>query len=238
MLRLSGPPLALVSAVVLGTCSMSSAILPRAGVASGISVWAVAALPATAATASMDLFHRALNFNPQLRSYIASATLVARMYGPLPIQKTFTGSAWYLKPNLKIVFDNLPSALQSFQELSLSAITFQDPAKYTVTPGADDGVTSVYALVPTNPDARVKQITFRIDDASAQIEEALWAYTNGSTLRVSPSYTMVSGMRVASRHQIIARYPNYRVDGTLTFSNYAINVPIDPNIFASSTPQP
>jgi hypothetical protein len=217
---------------------MSRVVSLGSCLALGIVAWAAVAVPAVAATASMDLFQRALDPHPKLHSYTASAQLAAQMHNPLPLRKTFTGTAWYLEPNLKIAFDNVPNSLKSFKELSVSAAAFEGTsAQYTVTPGADDGTTSTYTLVPKKAGARVKQLTIKVDNASAKINQAVWSYTDGSQLTVTPTYSTVSGMRIASQQQISAHFPKYSVDGTLTLSNFKINVPVDPKIFASPPPQ-
>ena len=191
----------------------------------------------SAGAASPALFHKAMGGDPALKSYTASATLAAHMTHPLPLRKTLNGKAWYLKPQLKINFDDVPKQLAKFKDLSASAASFDgSSAEYTLASGVDDGSTSTYDLNPKKSGTRVKTVTVVVTDATARVAKVQWNYADGSTLSVVPTYTTVSGIRVATTFQIDASFPGYGVDGTLTLSNVNVNAPVDPSVFASPKP--
>ncbi len=192
------------------------------------------AIGGAGSTPSLALLQRAANPNPTLASYSASAQLSATLHAILPIHKTVNGTVYYLKPNRKIVFQNLSGALAKFKDLAASAPTFdQAMTQYAITPLTDDGTTSTYSAVPKKTGSRVKSITISVNDQSALVTTAHWAYTNGGSLTFSQVYSSVGTFRLPATAQIAARFPGYSVDGTLTFSNYQPNAPVAPSVFAS-----
>lgn len=187
-----------------------------------------------AVTASLALLQRAMNPNPTLQSYTASAQLSAKLHGPLPVSRTFPGAVYYLKPNRKIEFQNVPGPLSRFKDLAASAPSYEQlMAQYSVTPLSDTGTVSSYSLVPKKTEGRVKSVTVTVDDATALVKHADWLYTNGGKLSFDQSYAKVGTYQLPSRANITARFPGYTVDGTLTFTNYKPNASVAPTVFAS-----
>ncbi len=110
-------------------------------------------------------------------------------------------------------------------------------AQYTITPGADNGSVSTYTLVPKKQGSRVKSITLTVNDASALVSRAQWAYTNGGSMSFDQTYLNAGTYRLPAKANISARFPGYSVDGTLTFTNYHPNAPVSPAAF-TATPAP
>jgi hypothetical protein len=188
----------------------------------------------SAQTASLDLLKRAADPNPTLQSYTASAQLSATLHVVIPDHKTFTGTAYYLKPRRKIEFQNVTGALSRFKDLAATTPTYDEAvAEYTITPMTDDGSISSYSLVPKKQGSRVKSLTVTVNDSTALVTHAEWLYTNGGKLDFTPTYTSVGTYRLPAKTDVSARFPGYSVDGTLTFSNYKPNASVSPSIFAS-----
>ena len=206
-------------------------------VAAALALAALAPAAGAAAPASPALFKRAVTGNPALKSYTATASLAARMTHPLPLRKTLNGKAWYLKPQLKVEFDNVPPQLARFKDLSASAASFEgSSAQYALASGSDDGTASTFSLNPKKPGSRVKSVNVIVDDASAKVTKIVWNYTDGSTLSVVPTYSTLGGTRVASSFAINASFPGYGVSGTLTLSDINVNATVDPSVFATAKP--
>lgn len=187
-----------------------------------------------AQTASMDLLRRAADPNPTLTSYTASAQLSATLHALVPIHKNVSGSVYYLKPRRKIEFQGVSGPLARFKDLASSTPTYDEAmAQYAITPLTDDGTISTYSLVPKNTDSRVKNVTVTVDDRSALVTHARWAYTNGGSLSFDQVYANVGIFHLPSKATIAARFPGYSVDGTLTFANYNPNAAVSPSVFAS-----
>ena len=187
-----------------------------------------------AATASLSLLQRATNPNPTLNSYTASAQLSALMHAVIPIHKTFNGSVYYLRPNRKIEFQNVPNSLSKFRDLVSTTPTYEQATQqYAITPMTDDGTVSKYSLVPKKTGSRVKNVLVTINDQSALVSTAQWNYTNGGTLTWGQTYESVGTYRLPEKATISAHFPGYSVDGTVTFSNYQPNATVSPSVFAS-----
>lgn len=185
-------------------------------------------------TPSLDLLRRAADPNPALTSYTASAQLSATLHALIPVHKSLSGTVYYLKPKRKIAFQNVSGPLARFKDLASSTPTFDEAtAEYAITPLTDDGTTSTYSLIPKNAGSRVKSVTVSVDDQSALVTNARWAYTNGGSLAFSQVYSNVAKFRLPAKVTIAARFPGYSVDGTLTFSEYKPNAPVAPSVFAT-----
>ena len=171
-----------------------------------------------AQTASLDLLRRATDPNPTLKSYTASAKLDATLHVVIPVHKSFDGTVYYLKPKRSIEFANVSGSLSKFKDLVTSTPSYEGAMKqYTVTPLTDDGSESSYSLVPKKPGSRVKGLILSVNDQSALIERVVWSYTNGGSLRFAQTYGAVSGFALPTKSDIAARFPDYSVDGTITF---------------------
>jgi len=211
--------------------ALSIVALPFLGavVASGI--------PAAAQSSSLDLLRRAADPNPGLKTYTATAHLSATLHVLLPVQKSFEGTVYYLKPRRKISFQDVSGSLRQFKDLVTSAPTYDEATTtYTITPLADDGSDSSYSLIPKKAGSRVKSLTLFVNDRTALIDHAQWSYTNGGTLSFDESYEAIGSYRLPAKADIAARFPGYSVDGTITFSSYTPNAPVSPSVFA--TPKP
>jgi hypothetical protein len=160
---------------------------------------------AMAQTASLDLLRRAIDPNPTLQSYTASAQLSATLHVVIPDHKNFSGQVYYLRPKRKIVFQNVSGALSRFKDLASTTPTYDEAtAEYTITPLTDNGGASTYSMIPKKQGSRVKSVTLS-----------------------------VGTFRLPDKADISARFPGYSVDGTITFSNYKPNATVAPSVFAS-----
>ncbi len=84
---------------------------------------------------SIDLLRRAVNPNPTLKSYTASAQLSAALHVVIPLHKTYNGKVYYLKPRRAIQFQNVSGALSRFKDLATSTPTYDEAmAQYSITP--------------------------------------------------------------------------------------------------------
>jgi hypothetical protein len=187
---------------------------------------------------SLRLLARATNPNPTLNSYTASAQLSALLHAIVPIHETFSGTVYYLRPNRKIEFQGVPGALSRFKDLASATPTYEQATRqYVITPLTDNGAVSTYSLVPKKTGGRVKNVVISIGDASALLSQAQWNYANRGSLTFAQTYMNVGSYRLPATATISARFPDYRVDGTLTFTNYRPNAAVSPAVFASPSSQ-
>lgn len=175
---------------------------------------------------SLQLLQHALDPNPTLQSYTASATLAVILHAPLPVRKTLHGTVYYRKPTRKVVFSNVPPALRSFSEFAASMPAYDEFVReYRITPDSDDGKSSTYLLLP-NRQGRVVALNVRVGDESELIEEMLWTYVSNERLSVHPTYAKSDGFELLSSAAISAHFTGYNVDGTIGFSDYKLEVPV------------
>jgi len=171
---------------------------------------------------------KALDPNPGLLTYRASATLVAKVRALVPVQKTLHGTVMYRKPVRKIVFNDVPGPLKQFTDLIEATPTYEElKQSYHFLPNRDDGYTTTYTLFPLTMDRRVRTIYIRVSDREQLVKEAVWTYNDGSGLTIRPRYEAQGGFHLLAALEIEARFPEYRVDGTLRFSDYQLGVPVD-----------
>jgi hypothetical protein len=190
----------------------------------------IALVIALAPSGNLGLLQTALNPNPTLHSYIATAELVARSH-PLPLKRTFLGTAYYVAPVRTLVFDNVSGLLSRFQSLTTNTPTWaQAERDYTIAPASDDGTTSTFTLVPTKSGARVTSIVVLVDDAAALVSRAVYHYADGSVLSFDQRYQTVGAFHVPASIDISAHFPGYSVEGTIRFSNYRTNVSVPANL--------
>jgi hypothetical protein len=188
----------------------------------------------SAQVASLDLLRRAADANPGLQSYTASAELSATLHALVPLHRTFNGTVYYLKPKRKVEFNNVSGPLSRFKDLASSTPSYEDlTAEYTVTPLGDTGTLSSYSLVPKKTGSRVEKLNVTIDDAQALIRHAEWLYAGGGKLDLDQTYAAVGTFQLPAKADIAARFPDYSVDGVLSFSGYKPNAPVSPAVFAS-----
>jgi len=187
-----------------------------------------------AATASLALLQRASDPNPALKSYTAAARLSATLRAAIPIHETFNGSVYYLKPKRKIELQNVPGPLSRFKDMAASVPSYGEVTEtYSITPLSDNGTESNYWLIPKKSASRVKSVEVTVDDASALVTRAQWLYTNGGKLDVDASYEKVESFELPLSDSIVARFPGYDVDATLTFTDYKPNATVSPSVFVS-----
>jgi hypothetical protein len=198
-------------------------------------VFAVQATPFAQATASLDLLSRAINPNPTLNSYTASAHLSATLHVVIPVHKSYGGIVYYLRPKRKIEFQGVSGALSRFKDLASSTPTYDEATQqYAITPLTDTGGVSKYVLVPKKTGSRVKSVAVNVDDQAALVNHVVWSYTNGGTLTFDQTYTSVGEFHLPAQANIAARFPGYSVDGTITFGGYKPNATVSPSVFTAS----
>jgi hypothetical protein len=172
--------------------------------------------------ANPDLLQSALDPNPTLLSYTASARLSVLLHAGVPVKKTFTGTAYYKRPDQRIVLDNATGALSKYHDMTTKLPTKDEIlTDYTQTSQTSDGTVTKFVLTPKKTDSRVRTLTISVDSTSRLIHEVLYSYTNGATLSIAPTFEHVGCCQLPAHEAIRARFPDYSVDGTLDLSSFS-----------------
>jgi hypothetical protein len=178
-----------------------------------------------AQSANMETLRSAMDPNPALQSYTATASLTVHLHFP-PISRRFEGTASYLRPTGTVTFDNVPRAVNALRTLTTTSPTFDEAsAVNTISAGSDDGAHAVYTLVPTDTTSRIRSLTFTVDERIGLITRSVWAYRAGGTLTVDETYTPFGIFHLPTEIQISARFPHYSADGSVQLTNYREIVP-------------
>lgn len=174
---------------------------------------------------NMDMLRSAMDPNPALQSYAATATLSVHLRFP-PISRRFNGVASFLRPNGTVTFDRVPRAVNALRTLTTTTPTFDEASELnTISAVSDDGARATYSLVPNDVTSRVRSQTLIVDDQDGLISRSIWAYRAGGTLTVDETYTTFGIFHLPMAIQISARFPTYSVDGTVVLTNYREIVP-------------
>lgn len=175
----------------------------------------------SAAPASTDLLQAGLDPNPALKVYTAAALLDVTLHAGLPVHKHFTGTMYYNRPTQRLVLDNASGALSKYKDMRMTLPSKDEVfQEYTLGSTNDDGSTTRFVLAPKKQDSRVQSVAVSVNDATRLIHDVRWAYTNGSSLVITPVFDKVSDYNLASHEDIAARFPGYSVDATLNLSSY------------------
>ncbi len=181
----------------------------------------VLACTISASPASTDLLQAALDPNPSLNAYTATAELDVTLHAGLPVRKRFTGTMYYNRPTERLVLDNAKGALSKYKDMRTTLPSKDEMLRdYTLLSTGDDGAVSRFVFSPKAPNGRVQSVSIAVTDATRLIHDARWKYANGSSLVITPQFENVRGYHLALREDIAARFPGYSVDATLNLSNY------------------
>jgi hypothetical protein len=168
-----------------------------------------------------DTLSAAMDPNPRLQSYTATASLEVHLHAIIMISRHFQGTATYIRPKGTVTFDSVPRNLQNLKTLGTTSPTLdQAIALYTIALNSDDGVHAVYSFVPRDAGSRVSSLTATINDCDKLITQVAWKYRTGGTLSIQETYATVGGYHLPTTIQIVARFPGYSVDGTVLLTDY------------------
>jgi hypothetical protein len=178
-------------------------------------------LAAAPAPPSSDLLTSAIDPNPSLTTYTATAKLDLTLHAGLPVHKTLHGTMYYNRPTQRIVLDDANGVLTKYKDMRMTLPSKDELFReYTLTSTSDDGSNTHFILTPKKQDARVATVTLSVDDGQKLIHDVRWAYKNGSSLQITPVFQKLSDYTLIAHEDVAARFPGYSVDGALALSGY------------------
>ncbi|MBV8637773.1 MAG: hypothetical protein JO322_06775 [Candidatus Eremiobacteraeota bacterium] len=189
----------------------------RNGAAPLLLTFLLGAAPAT----STALLQSALDPNPSLTAYTAAAKLDVTLHAGLPIHKTFNGTMYYNRPTQRLVLNDASGELSKYKEMRMTLPSKDEVLhEYALTSTTDDGSATHFVLAPKAENSRVKSVTVSVDDGTRLIHDVHWAYTNGSSLVIAPTFQQQNGYSVPAHEDVAARFPGYSVDAALGLTNF------------------
>ncbi len=149
-----------------------------------------------------------------------------------------TGTQYYRAPDQQVLHLNNPPSYARGLGDTLSAMGTPQTwlRDYAIAAPASQphGRHTAYVLTgtPKKSGSRVKSITMWVSATTYVIESITFAYTNGASLVVTfLHHAGISQYRLARSATVVARFPGYSGNATITYGNYQLNQPIPASVF-------
>lgn len=205
-------------------------------------ITAAGASPATTPEASPDAATIVARSQTQwhgLESYQVPVTIGGHVrVAFISVPFKMTGTEYYQAPDQQALhLDNPPSYARGLGN-TLSAIGTPQTwlRDYTIASPVEQphGHHTAYVLTGTpNRTSRVKTMTVAFSDKTYGIESVVFAYTNGATLDITFSrHHGISQYHLPRSATVVAKFPSYSGNATITYGDYQLNQPIPASVFA------
>jgi outer membrane lipoprotein-sorting protein len=174
-----------------------------------------------------------------LNSYQVPVTISGHVrVSILSVPFKMTGTQYYQTPDKQALhLDNPPSAARGLGNTLSTMGTPQTWLRdYTIAMPASQphGHHSGYVLTGTpKRESRVKSMTMWVSATTYAIESITFSYTNGATLQVAfLHHHGISSYHLPRSATLVARFPGYSGNATITYGDYQLNAPIPASVFA------
>jgi hypothetical protein len=180
------------------------------------------------------VYARMQRVNAGLRSYQADLHVAITTHGFPFISPVLDGKAYFEQPDKNaVVFETVPALASAFKKVYPQLEPPSEwPQVYDVTPLADDGTTAQFRLV-RKKNGRIDHVDVTVDDATATVSAMDYIYKDGGKISFQQTYAVVDGNYVIRAQTGTVDIPHYSAGVASSFSNYRLNVTIDPAVFAT-----
>jgi outer membrane lipoprotein-sorting protein len=180
------------------------------------------------------VYARMQRVNANLHSYQADLHVDVTTHGFPYISPSLDGTAYYEQPDRSaVVFQTVPALADQFKKVYPQLEPPSEwPRIYVVTPISDDGTSSHFRLV-RKKNGRIDHVDVTVDDATATVSSMAYVYKDGGSISFAQTYDLIDGNYVIKTQTGKVDIPHYSADVASTFSNYHLNVKIDPTVFAT-----
>jgi hypothetical protein len=147
------------------------------------------------------------------------------------------GTSYFEAPNrMAVKFSKVPGYMNGLPKAYAQMLNVGAwPQLYNVAlgqPVSMDGHTDIAVLLtPKDPKSTDHGIAF-VNKNDWTVEQISWDLSGGIKLSMSEGYTEVGNYRVPSSQALSIHTPYASADGNATLQNYAVNVPIDVQVFS------
>ena len=193
---------------------------------------------AQASTPSGDEILARAGAADNLTSFSVPVHFNVHMKRPVGIRAQVEGIVYYRAPeSAALVLTKVPGPLSGFFKGSYRlALTPQVwPPQYsitTVTPGtADTSATFVLEGTPRVSDPSIDHVEVAVAQADYSPMRIVWFYRDKSEIRLTMQTQRLSGAALPRTETIDVNMPQYALDATATYGDYALNAPIPEGIF-------
>lgn len=171
------------------------------------------------------------------RSFEATTQLQLKQRS-FPFKKVaLSGTSYFEAPNrLAVHFSKVPRYMSGLPKAYATLLNVGAwPQEYDATllpPQSVNGHTDLaLQLTPKSSQSTDRGVVL-VNPVSWTVEQVNWNLSGGVTLTMTEAYTDVGEYRVPSSQSLSIHTPYATADGNATLQNYALNVPIDNEIFA------
>jgi hypothetical protein len=180
------------------------------------------------------VYARMQRVNANLHSYQADLHVDVTTHGFPYISPSLDGTAYYEQPDRSaVVFQTVPALADQFKKVYPQLEPPSEwPRVYDVSPLSDDGTTAHFRLV-RKKNGRIDHVDVTVDDATATVSSMAYFYKDGGSISFDQTYAQIDGNYVIKTQTGKVDIPHYSADVASTFSNYHLNVKIDPTVFAT-----
>ena len=175
--------------------------------------------------------------SPGLQSYTVPVHFDVHMHRPIGVKAGVEGVVYYKSPaSTALSITRVPGILGHFfsgtYTLDIAPQTW--PANYTVVSvsQAESENVPVYVLTAVaKHDPSLKQVVFKVTQATDEPVAVTWTQTDGSSISVTMINEAVNGVKLPATEDITVSQPKYSLDATATYGSYKINAPIPSGVF-------
>lgn len=151
-----------------------------------------------------------------------------------------TGTQYYQAPDRQALhLDNPPSYARGLGDTLSTMGTPQTWLRdYTIAAPVTQphGRHTAYVLTGTpKRSSRVKNMTMSVSASTYVIESITFSYTNGASLVVTfLHHTGISQYHLARSATVVAHFPGYSGNATITYGSYRLNQPVPAAVFSQT----
>ncbi|MBV8424047.1 MAG: hypothetical protein JO349_02560 [Candidatus Eremiobacteraeota bacterium] len=171
------------------------------------------------------------------RSFQASTSLQLKQRSFPWKRVALNGTSYFEAPNrLAVRFANLPGYMSGLPKAYAKVLNVGAwPEEYNVTlgpPQTINGHTDVMLqLTPKISGSDDRGIAL-VNPSDWSVEQVSWNLSGGIQLNMSEGYAEIGSYRVPASQSLSIRTPYATADGSVQLANYALNVPINRQIFS------
>jgi hypothetical protein len=170
-------------------------------------------------------------------SYAVPVHFAVHLHKPIGARTEVDGTAYYQAPGHgALVLDKAHGIIGTFFKgtYNLDLVPQTWPANYRVlsTSKTTENGQPVLVLnaLPRVGGADIAQVVFRI--AGHAPVAANWTYKDQSTIALTLANGRVGNHTLPQTATVSVDMPKYKLDGDVTYGDYALNAPVDPSVFA------
>ena len=200
-------------------------------------IFAVIALLSAATPSGDDILTQAASVGT-FTSYSVPVHFDVHLKRPIGVKAPVEGIVYYRAPaSAALVLTKVPSILGRFftgsYQLAMTPQTW--PSQYEIKSAikAQLGSTPTYVLdgVPRIFDPSIDHVEITVAQADDDPLTIAWYYKDKSSIYLTMRNQRISGAALPRTENIAVDMPDYGLDATATYGQYALNVPISDDVF-------